>query len=291
MNNTTGYDPDEADLSLLKEFISLSLFEDVRSGDHTSLATVPANAISSAVLKIKDNGVLAGIELAEFIFHQVDPEIIFEVKIKDGTIVKKGAVAFEVKGSSRSILKAERLVLNCMQRMSGIATATWNLVQLIKGTKAKLIDTRKTTPGFRYFEKWAVRIGGGSNHRFGLYDMILIKDNHVDFCGGIKKTISAANEYLAANKMQLSIEIEVRNRKELDEVLSCGNIQRIMLDNFSPVELKKAVKKIDGRFETEASGGITSENIKAYAETGVDFISVGSITHSVKSLDLSLKAK
>lgn len=290
MNKATGYRPSAQDLPLIHSFITAAFAEDVHDGDHTSLSTIPEATIDKAKLLVKDHGVLAGVELAQIIFHQLDPRIKMNVFIHDGALVEKGDVAFEVEGPARSILTAERLVLNCMQRMSGIATATWQLVKLLEGLHTKVIDTRKTTPGFRYFEKWAVRIGGGANHRFGLYDMILIKDNHVDYAGGIPNAIHAANTYLAEKKMKLAIEIEVRNFNELDQALATGNIQRIMLDNFTPADLKKAIAIIDKRFETEASGGITAETIRSYAESGVDFISVGAITHSIRSLDLSLKA-
>lgn len=290
MNKTSGYQPSGSDLQLIQSFIASAITEDVNGGDHTSVSTIPANATDRAHLLVKDDGVLAGVELAGIIFSQIDPALKMNVFIPDGTFVKKGDIAFEVEGPARSVLTAERLVLNCMQRMSGIATATQNLVQLLAGLKTQVIDTRKTTPGFRYFEKWAVRIGGGANHRFGLYDMIMIKDNHVDYAGGISKAIHAAQNYLAEKKLALDIEVEVRNFTELDEVLATGGIRRIMLDNFSPENLKMAVEKINKRFETEASGGITAATIRAYAETGVDFISVGALTHSVRSLDLSLKA-
>lgn len=291
MSKNTGYKTSLPDFPLINSFIASALAEDVHEGDHTSLATIPASAIDKAKLLVKDDGVLAGVELARIIFQKIDPKIKFHVFISDGTIVKKGDVAFEVEGPARAILTAERLVLNCMQRMSGIATATFHLVKLLEGTKTKVIDTRKTSPGFRYFEKWAVRIGGGANHRFGLYDMILIKDNHVDYAGGIKKAIQSAKKYLVEKNLSLDIEIEVRNFKELDEVLSIGGIRRIMLDNFTPSDLKKAIAVIGKRFETEASGGITAASIRSYAESGVDFISVGAITHSARSLDLSLKAE
>ncbi|MDQ3110723.1 MAG: carboxylating nicotinate-nucleotide diphosphorylase [Bacteroidota bacterium] len=290
MNKTTGYQPSTPDLPLINAFIAAAFAEDVQDGDHTSLSTIPSTAIDKAKLIVKDTGVLAGVALARIIFSQLDPKLKMNVFISDGSLVEKGDIAFEVEGPARSILTAERLVLNCMQRMSGTATATWQLVKLLEGLQTKVIDTRKTTPGFRYFEKWAVRIGGGANHRFGLYDMILIKDNHVDYAGGISNAIKAANNYLREKNMQLDIEIEVRNLTELEEVLITGGIKRIMLDNFTPEDLKKAIVIIDKRFETEASGGITANSIRKYAESGVDFISVGAITHSVRSLDLSLKA-
>ncbi len=290
MNKDTGYQPAPPDLQLINSFISATFAEDVREGDHTSLSTIPEDAIDKAHLIVKDKGVLAGVALARIIFQQIDPKIKMNVFISDGWFVEKGDIAFEVQGPARSILTAERLVLNCMQRMSGIATTTAQLVKLLEGLDTKVIDTRKTTPGFRYFEKWAVRIGGGANHRFGLYDMILIKDNHVDYAGGISNAIVAANKYLKEKELNLDIEIEVRNFAELKEVLATGNIKRIMLDNFTSDDLRKAITIIDKRFETEASGGITANSIRKYAETGVDFISVGALTHSIRSLDLSLKA-
>lgn len=274
------------------EIIDFSIREDIGEGDHTSLATIPENAKGKAKLLVKDSGVLAGVELAQMIFHRIDPSLKLTVFIEDGSLVKPGQIAFEVEGSSRSILSSERLVLNFMQRMSGIATKTFQLSFLIKDYKTKLLDTRKTTPGIRLMEKWAVKIGGGNNHRFALYDMIMIKDNHVDYSGGIKEAIHRTLAYLKEKKKDLKIEIEVRNLNELDQVLAVGNVNRIMLDNFSPAELSDALKLIDrSKFETEASGKITEENIIEYAKTGVDFISSGSITHSYKSLDLSLKAE
>jgi nicotinate-nucleotide pyrophosphorylase (carboxylating) len=278
------------DSDLIRSFIIAALREDLGDGDHTSLSTIPENAVDSAKLLVKDNGILAGVELAGMIFREIDPKLEMKIFAHDGAAVKKGDIAFEVSGSARSILTAERLVLNCMQRMSGIATETQKLVTLLDGLTTQVIDTRKTTPGFRYFEKWAVRIGGGANHRFGLYDMILIKDNHVDYAGGIANAIQAAKNYVAAKKLPLEIEIEVRNFSELDEALEAGGIQRIMLDNFTPADLKTAIEKIGGRYATEASGGITADTIRSYAETGVDFISIGALTHSIRSLDLSLKA-
>lgn len=278
------------DKELIHQFIKETLAEDVGDGDHTSLSTIPADATGKAKLLVKDEGILAGIELAAEIFHIVDPNLKLTVFINDGATVKYGDVAFEVEGSSRNILTAERLVLNCMQRMSGIATKTRQIVDLLKDTNTKVLDTRKTTPGLRYLEKWAVRIGGGVNHRFGLYDMILIKDNHVDYAGGIRQAIESANQYLTENDKKLAIEIEVRNIEELEQVLQTGHVNRILLDNFNFDNLREAVKIVNGRYITEASGGITIDNIREYAECGVDYISVGALTHSVKSLDLSLKA-
>ena len=278
------------DKELIHQFIIEALKEDVGDGDHTSLSTIPADTVGKAKLLVKDEGILAGVELAVEIFHIVDAGLKVNLFLNDGAVVKPKDVAFEVEGNSQSILKAERLVLNCMQRMSGIATKTREIVDLIKDTGTKVLDTRKTTPGLRYLEKWAVRIGGGVNHRFGLYDMILIKDNHVDYAGGIRQAIERANQYLVDNNKKLAIEIEVRNLEELDQVLQTGHVNRILLDNFNYADLRQAVDIIQGRFITEASGGITIDNIREYAECGVDYISVGALTHSVRSLDLSLKA-
>jgi len=274
----------------LEKFIADSLKEDVGDGDHTSLACVPTSAKGKAKLLVKQDGIIAGVELAKTIVKKVDASLHITQFKKDGDKIKKGDIVFTVEGKAQSILKAERLVLNCMQRMSGIATYTSHLAQLCKGTKAKAIDTRKTTPGLRALEKWAVKIGGGDNHRFGLYDMILIKDNHVDYSGGIKNAIIAANDYLKKKNKKLKIEIEARNLEEVKQILSVGKVDRILLDNFSIPDLKKAIKLISEKYETEASGGITEENIRSYAQCGVDYISIGALTHSVKSLDLSLKA-
>ncbi len=279
------------DKNIVDPFIINALKEDVGDGDHTSLATIPAGTTGKAKLLVKDTGILAGIELAAEIFHIVDPDLKLSVYLHDGAAIKPGDVAFEVEGNVQSILTAERLVLNCMQRMSGIATKTHQIVELLKGTNTKALDTRKTTPGMRYLEKWAVKIGGGVNHRFGLYDMILIKDNHVDYSGGIKQAIENAHQYLKAQNKKLEIEIEVRNMGELEQALNTGGIDRILLDNFDPAGIKKAVDWIAGRVVTEASGGITLDNIADYARSGVDYISMGGLTHSVKSLDLSLKAE
>lgn len=271
--------------------VDSALREDIGDGDHTSLATVPENATGSAKLLVKDNGILAGVELAKIIFHRVDPNLTLEVFIPDGTEVEPGQIVFHVSGSSRSILSSERLVLNFMQRMSGIATKTNELAKIIKHLSTQLLDTRKTTPGIRLMEKWAVKIGGGNNHRFALYDMVMIKDNHVDYAGGIQNAIERTNAYLASNGKALKIEIETRNISEVEEVLRVGKVDRIMLDNFSPEDIVRALALIDrSKYETEASGGITEDTILQYAETGVDFISCGAITHSYKSLDLSLKA-
>lgn len=277
-------------MDMLHDFLKRVLEEDIQDGDHTSLATIPATARGKARLLVKENGIIAGVEVARAIFKQFDKNLELEVLINDGEPVKKGDKVFYVEGSSRNILTIERTVLNIMQRMSGIATKTHYLAEIIKPTKTRLLDTRKTTPLMRFLEKEAVRIGGGYNHRFGLYDMIMIKDNHVDFAGGITQAIDKTQAYLKKKKLDLKIEIEVRDLKELQEVLNHGGVDRIMLDNFSPALIEKALDKIKGRFETEASGGITEDNILEYALTGVDFISVGALTHSVKSLDLSLKA-
>ena len=275
---------------MILELIDNALREDIGDGDHSTLACVPAHAIGKAQLIIKEDGILAGIELAEIIFKRFDPSLQIEILLEDGKAVKSGDVAFIVSGSSRSILTTERLVLNCMQRMSGIATQTNKIVSCIEGCATKLLDTRKTTPGIRLLEKWAVRIGGGHNHRFGLFDMLMLKDNHIDYAGGIQPAVLRANKYLKSKKKNLKIEIEVRNLQELKEVLEIGMVDRIMLDNFSPDEIRDALKLIPTEYETEASGGITLETIRSYAETGVNFISVGALTHSAKSLDMSLKA-
>ncbi|MET3980855.1 nicotinate-nucleotide pyrophosphorylase (carboxylating) [Mucilaginibacter sp. UYP25] len=278
------------DKQLIHQFIVNALSEDVGDGDHTSLSTIEAGTQGKAKLLVKDTGILAGVELALEIFREVDPNLKVTVFLNDGAEVKPKDIALEVEGDARAILKAERLVLNCMQRMSGIATTTHQIVDILTGTNTKVLDTRKTTPGMRYLEKWAVRIGGGVNHRFGLYDMILIKDNHVDYSGGIRQAIENANRYLADTGKKLAIEIEVRNLEELEQVLQTGNVNRILIDNFNFEDLRQAVSMIQGRYITEASGGITIDNIRDYADCGVDYVSVGALTHSVKSLDLSLKA-
>jgi len=278
------------DTELLKRFITNALAEDVGDGDHTSLATIPAGTQGKAKLLVKDEGVIAGVELALLIFSEVDPALKVDVLIQDGALVKPKDIVLWVEGDAQSILKAERLVLNCMQRMSGIATKTRHIVDLLAGTNTKVLDTRKTTPGMRYLEKWAVRIGGGVNHRFGLYDMILIKDNHVDYSGGIRNAIENTHQYLTQQNKKLAIEIEVRNLDELEQVLATGGVNRILLDNFNFAELKQAVNIIEGRYITEASGGITIDTVRDFANCGVDYVSLGELTHSVKSLDLSLKA-
>lgn len=274
----------------LEQFIAQALQEDVGDGDHSSLAAIPATARNQARLIVKGTGILAGVELAEKICHAVDPELQVVTFIRDGSPVHYGDIAFSVSGKAQAILTAERLLLNCMQRMSGIATYTQHLNQLIADTKARLLDTRKTTPNFRMLEKWAVLIGGGLNHRFGLFDMIMLKDNHVDYAGGIRQAITATHRYLQEQGRNLRIVIETRNLREVQQVLDTGGVDRIMLDNMSPELMQQAVTLINGRYETEASGGITEENIAAVAASGVDFISVGALTHSYKSLDMSLKA-
>ena len=275
---------------MLDEFVRRALSEDLGDGDHTSLACINEHEKSAARLEVRERGILAGIGVAKRVFELYDSSLEIEILKNDGDSVIEGDIAFIVKGSARSILSTERLVLNLMQRMSGIATKTHQMVEMISHTDAILLDTRKTTPGMRFIEKEAVAIGGGGNHRFGLYDMIMIKDNHIDYAGGISRAIQKTHSYLDANNKKLKIEIEVRSLNELDEVLTEGKVHRIMLDNFSPNEIENALKLIPQEYETEASGGITEENIVAYAETGVDYISVGALTHSVKSLDLGLKA-
>jgi nicotinate-nucleotide pyrophosphorylase (carboxylating) len=275
---------------LTDELIQLAFAEDIGEGDVTTLSCIPPTATGKSRLIIKEDGVLAGVETAKCIFHHFDPELKVRVAITDGTEVKKGDVAFVTEGKIQSLLQTERLVLNVMQRMSGIATTTRNYVKELEGTHTRILDTRKTTPGMRMLEKEAVRIGGGLNHRIGLFDMILLKDNHVDFAGGIRQAIACAHNYLEEKGENLKIEIEVRNFDELEEVLQTGGVDRIMLDNFSIDHTREAVRRIAGRYETESSGGITFENLRAYALTGVDYISAGALTHSVKSLDMSLKA-
>ncbi len=274
----------------IQHFIQEALKEDVGPGDYTSLATIPINSFGKAQLIVKDQGILAGVEMARYVFKEVDPSLKVEVFILDGQFVKHGDIVLHVSGNSQSILKAERLVLNCMQRMSGIATYTRKLCDLILGTKAKLLDTRKTTPNFRIAEKWACKIGGAVNHRYGLFDMILIKDNHADYSGGITQALTNTYEFLKTNQLPLKVEIEVRSVDELKEVVAFGRVDRILLDNFSPEQIREAVRLVDKQFVTEASGGINESTLRKYAETGVDFISMGALTHQVKSLDLSLKA-
>ncbi len=270
--------------------INMAFAEDIREGDHSSLACISKHAQGKAQLIIKDKGIVAGIQLAEWIFETIDPNIVFTKFLNDGEKVKYGDIAFIVEGNSIALLTAERLVLNYMQRMSAIATKTNEYVKLVHGTKTTILDTRKTTPGIRIIEKWAVKIGGGSNHRFGLYDMIMLKDNHIDFAGGVKDAIKKTNDYLKKNNLNLKIEIETRSIKEVKEVIAAGGVDRIMLDNFSTKGTIDALKLIDGKYETESSGGITKETIRGYAQCGVDFISVGALTHSVHNMDMSLKA-
>lgn len=270
--------------------IDLSFAEDIGDGDHTTLCCIPDTAMGKSHLLIKEDGILAGVEVAKRVFARFDPTMQVEVLINDGAHVKKGDIAMIVTGKVRSLLQTERLMLNIMQRMSGIATMTAKYVERLKGTKTHVLDTRKTTPGMRMLEKQAVKIGGGMNHRIGLFDMILLKDNHVDFAGGIANAINRCHEYLKEKGLDLKIEIEVRNFDELRQAMECGGINRIMLDNFSVEDTKKAVEIVAGKYETESSGGITFDTIRDYAECGVDFISVGALTHSVKGLDMSFKA-
>ena len=275
---------------LVDRLIDLSFAEDIGDGDHTTLCCIPEDAMGKSKLLIKEDGILAGVEIAKEVFHRFDPTMQVEVFMGDGSKVKKGDVAMIVTGKVRSLLQTERLMLNIMQRMSGIATMTSKYVERLEGTHTRVLDTRKTTPGMRMLEKQAVKIGGGCNHRIGLFDMILLKDNHVDFSGGIANAINRCHEYLKEKGLDLKIEIEVRNFEELKQAMDCGGIDRIMLDNFSVADTKKAVEIVGGNYETESSGGITFDTLRDYAECGVDFISVGALTHSVKGLDMSFKA-
>ena len=275
---------------LIDQLIALSFAEDIGDGDHTTLSCIPDTAMGKSRLIIKEEGIIAGVEMAREIFHRFDPEMKMEVYINDGAHVKPGDVAFVVEGKVQSLLQTERLMLNVMQRMSGIATITNEYVKLLEGTKCRVLDTRKTTPGMRLMEKDAVRIGGGCNHRIGLFDMILLKDNHIDFAGGIPQAVGRAQEYCKAKGKNLKIEVEVRNFDELNQVLALEGVDRVMLDNFSVENTRKAVEIVGGRLEVESSGGITFDTIRSYAECGVDFVSVGALTHSVKSLDMSFKA-
>ncbi|MBD5237847.1 MAG: carboxylating nicotinate-nucleotide diphosphorylase [Bacteroidales bacterium] len=275
---------------LIDDLLELSFLEDVGDGDHTTLSTIPADAMGRSRLIIKEDGILSGVEMAEKVLHKVDPSIKMEVFIKDGAEVKKGDIAFVAEGPVRSLLIAERTMLNIMQRMSGVATMTRRYQDELKGLHTRVLDTRKTTPGMRMLEKEAVKTGGGTNHRIGLFDMILIKDNHIDFAGGIEKAISRAQDYCKKNGKDLKIEVEVRSLDDIKRVLAHGGVDRIMFDNFTPELTKEAVALVDGRAETESSGGITLENLRQYGEAGVDFISVGALTHSVKGLDMSFKA-
>lgn len=276
--------------SILREFILRSLAEDLGDGDHSSLACIPEEITGKAKLIIKEKGVLAGIRVAKELFTTIDKDLEIEVLLEDGTIVVPGDIAFYLSGRKQSILKSERLVLNIMQRMSGIATSTHEYINLLNGMKTKILDTRKTTPGFRFLEKEAVRIGGGMNHRMGLFDMIMLKDNHIDYAGGIEKAINKTREYLKKNNINLKVEIEARNLEDVKMILLTGGVDRIMLDNFSIQDTRSAVKLISGKYETESSGGITLATLRSYADCGVDFISVGALTHHIKSLDMSLKA-
>ena len=277
-------------IPFVKELIELCIKEDIGDGDHTSLCCIPADAHGRMRLLCKQEGVIAGIEVAQMVFNRLDPEMRFEQKLNDGDHVQPGDVAFYVSGRVRSLLQAERIVLNIMQRMSGVATQTAFYVKHLEGLHTRILDTRKTTPGMRVLDKMAVKLGGGENHRMGLFDMILLKDNHIDFAGGIRKAIHGAREYLRAKGKQLPIECEVRSLEDIDEVFAAGGVDRIMFDNFTPEMTRKAVEKVAGRCETESSGGITLETMRSYAECGVDFISVGALTHQIKSLDMSLKA-
>lgn len=274
----------------LEQLIKNALQEDIGDGDHSTLSAIDANAPGKAVLKIKQDGILAGMTVAETIFRYMQPDIVFAAFKKDGDAMQYGEIAFEVEAKVHTILQCERLVLNSMQRMSGIATLTHVYTEKLKGYKTKLLDTRKTTPNFRLLEKEAVKIGGGVNHRFGLYDMIMLKDNHIDYCGGIEKAINKAYDYVQTQKPGLKIEVETRSIEDVKKVLLTGKVNRIMLDNFTPAMITEALALIDGQYETEASGGITLDNIEAYAATGVDYISSGAVIHQAKSLDLSLKA-
>jgi len=282
---------DRAFVEKLTFFVNQALQEDVGDGDHTTLSTIPEDHQGEAKLLVKEEGILAGVEVASHVIALIDPKLEIDVRIHDGQQVQVGDIAFYLRGPIHSILKAERLILNVMQRMSGIATRTHHYVTLLDGTKTRVLDTRKTTPLLRFLEKEAVKIGGGVNHRFGLYDMILIKDNHVDYAGGITAALTSSNAYRKNLGRPMEIEIEVRNIEELKEVLDFGYVDRVMLDNFSPEQVADAVTLVNGKLTTEASGGITEDTIRAYADAGVDYISVGALTHSVKSLDLSLKAK
>ncbi|MDE5652855.1 MAG: carboxylating nicotinate-nucleotide diphosphorylase [Muribaculaceae bacterium] len=275
---------------LIDELLDLAFAEDLGDGDHTTLSTIPADAMGRSRLIIKEEGVLSGVEIAEKVLHKVDPSIRMTVMIKDGAHVKPGDIAFTAEGPVRSLLIAERTMLNIMQRMSGVATMTARYQARLDGLHTKVLDTRKTTPGMRMLEKEAVACGGGKNHRIGLYDMILIKDNHIDFAGGIEKAVERAKEYCRENGKDLKIEVEVRSLDDIRRVLAIGGVDRIMFDNFTPELTREAVKLVDGKFETESSGGITIENLREYGEAGVDFISVGALTHSVKGLDMSFKA-
>lgn len=275
----------------LDRFIDDAIAEDIGPGDHSSNCSIPAEAEGKMKLLVKEEGIIAGIHVAENVFQKVDPAIKMNVLMKEGDHVKPGDIVFTLEGPERGLLRSERLALNILQRMSGIATRTHHLVKLIEGTSTKLLDTRKTTPNMRALEKYAVTVGGGFNHRMGLYDMIMLKDNHVDFAGGIENAIDKAHQYIKGHQLEIGVEVETRNLEELQQAIDKGGIQRVMFDNYSVADTYKAVKMVAGKFETESSGGITEATIRSYAETGVDYISVGALTHSVKSLDLSLKAQ
>lgn len=277
-------------IPFIEDLIELAVKEDIGDGDHTSLASIPHDARGKMKLLVKQRGIIAGVEVAEMVFSRLDPEVRFERLIEDGSAISPGDIAFYVEGRIISLLQAERIILNIMQRMSGVATQTSYYVERLSGLSTKVIDTRKTTPGMRVLDKMAVKLGGGGNHRMGLFDMILLKDNHIDFAGGITAAVTKVKEYLAAKGKQLPIEVEVRTMEDIDEVLAIGGVDRIMLDNFSVEMTRKAVGKINGRTEIESSGGITFDTLRDYAECGVDFISVGALTHQIKSLDMSLKA-
>ena len=277
-------------IPFVEELIELAIREDIGDGDHTSLATIPADARGKMQLLVKQEGIIAGIEVARMVFDRLDDSVVFDGRIEDGARVRKGDIAFYVEGRILSLLQAERIVLNIMQRMSGVATQTAEYVKLLEGTRCRVLDTRKTTPGMRVLDKMAVKIGGGENHRMGLFDMILLKDNHIDFAGGIRAAVTGAKAYLAAKGKNIPIECEVRTLEDIDEVFAAGGVDRIMFDNFTPEMTREAVRKVAGRCETESSGGITRETMRDYAACGVDFISVGALTHRIKSLDMSLKA-
>ena len=277
-------------IPFVEDLIELAIREDIGDGDHTSLASIPADARGRMKLLVKQEGIIAGIEIARMVLERLDPEVKFDQRIEDGTRVRPGDVAFYVEGRTISLLQAERILLNIMQRMSGVATQTAKYVALLEGTGCKVLDTRKTTPGMRVLDKMAVKLGGGENHRMGLFDMILLKDNHIDFAGGITAALNKVREYLKAKGKDLPIEVEVRTLENIDEVFAAGGADRIMFDNFTPEMTREGVRRVAGRAETESSGGITFETLREYAECGVDFISVGALTHQIKSLDMSLKA-
>lgn len=276
--------------SIIRQHIRASIKEDIGNGDHSAMSSIPENAISKAQLLVKESGIISGLEVAKLVFEETDKSLSIDFRLEDGNKISYGDIAFVVEGNAQSILRAERLALNYLQRMSGIATKTSKYVRLVKGTNTKILDTRKTTPGMRIFEKQAVRHGGGFNHRFGLYDMIMLKDNHIDYAGGIDNAMNATAEYLKQNNLNLPVEVEARDLNEVEQILANGKATRIMFDNFNYEDTRKGVELVGERMETESSGGITSETIRGYAECGVDFISVGALTHQIESLDMSLKA-